>query len=65
MEQKQTNPNGFGEGDSNLPHCECKLIYQRIRNVEKQVASPQEDAPRACRGSQRNERTTRILGTDS
>jgi hypothetical protein len=37
---KGINPNCFGEGDHNLPNCECRLIYERIRNAENSVASP-------------------------
>lgn len=40
---EKTNPNYFGEGDRNLPNCECRLIYERIRNAEKPARSPQED----------------------
>jgi len=37
---KGINPNCFGEGDHNLPNCECRLIYERIRNAENSVALP-------------------------
>jgi len=36
-DNEKTNPNCFGEGDRNLPNCECRLIYERIRNAKKSV----------------------------
>lgn len=60
---RQVNPNCFGEGDHNLPNCECRLIYERIRNAEKSVPSPHGDqlAVRNEQSEHRHARKT-ILG---
>lgn len=59
-DNKKTNPNCFGEGDRNLPNCECKLIYERIRNAEKPARSPHEDLL-----SVRNEQSGALRRTDN